>query len=363
MRVAEVGARAFRLPLHRSWDGGVDRNDVVVVRVATDTGQVGTGFAWTPLIGARAVAALVNDDIPAALVGAEAHPARWEELRWHLREAGTGGLSLMALAGVDIALWDLLSRSAGSSLVGLVGRRREAVRAYGSGVNLDYRLPELLEQVRGWVDGGHRAVKVKVGSADLSRDVERVAAVRELLGPDRILMVDANQRWDVPTAARALEALGDFGLHFVEEPLPAGDLAAHVRLRERTGVPFALGENLRTVEEFERAVDLGVCDVAQPNVVRVGGITPFMRIGESMARRGVPVAPHLLPELSGQLALCLPAVAMVEDIDRASFAALGALARPSGVEFDAGWVRADTGPGHGLVFADSLTPVTGPSIP
>jgi L-alanine-DL-glutamate epimerase-like enolase superfamily enzyme len=100
-----------------------------------------------------------------------------------------------------------------------------------------------------------------------------------------------------------------------------------------------------------------VVDVAQPNVVRVGGITPFLRIAESMARRGVPVAPHLLPELSGQLALCLPRVAMVEEIDRASFAELGALARPSGVEFDRGLVRADTGPGHGLVFADTLTPV------
>ncbi|WP_047867445.1 mandelate racemase/muconate lactonizing enzyme family protein [Nocardiopsis sp. RV163] len=357
MRVTEVGARAFRLPLHRSWDGGVGRNDVVVVRVASDSGLVGTGFAWTPLIGARAVAALVNDDLRPALVGAEAHPARWDELRWHLREAGTSGLTLMALAGVDIALWDLRARAAESSLVDLVGRRRESAPAYGSGVNLDYSLSDLLEQVRGWVEAGHVAAKIKVGSPDPARDAERVGAVRGVLGPDRLLMVDANQRWDVPGAVRALDALEEFGPHFVEEPLPAEDLEAHARLRERTRVPFAVGENLRTVAEFERAVELGVCDVAQPNVVRVGGITPFLRIAESMARRGVPVAPHLLPELSGQLALCLSRVAMVEDIDRASFAALGALARPSGVEFDRGRVRADTGRGHGLVFADTLTPV------
>ncbi|WP_017569035.1 mandelate racemase/muconate lactonizing enzyme family protein [Nocardiopsis halotolerans] len=357
MRVTEVGARAFRLPLHRSWDGGVDRNDVVVVRVATDAGLVGTGFAWTPLIGARSVEALVNDDLRPVLVGGAAHPSRWDELRWHLREAGTSGLTLMALAGVDIALWDLCARAAGSSLVELVGRRRDSVPAYGSGVNLDYSLPDLLEQVRGWVEAGHTAVKMKVGSPDPARDVERVGAVRELVGPDRLLMVDANQRWDVAGAARALAALEEWDPHFVEEPLPAEDLEAHVRLRGRTRVAFALGENLRTVAEFERAVELGVCDVAQPNVVRVGGVTPFLRIAESMARRGVPVAPHLLPELSGQLALCLPRVAMVEDIDRASFAALGALARPSGVEFDGGRVRADTGLGHGLVFADTLTPV------
>ncbi|MFV2197818.1 mandelate racemase/muconate lactonizing enzyme family protein [Nocardiopsis sp. LOL_012] len=359
--VREVSARAFRLPLHRSWDGGVDRNDVVVVRVATDGGLVGTGLSWTPLIGARAVEALVNDDIAPALVGREAHPARWEELHWHLREAGTSGLTLMALAGVDIALWDLRARAAGVSLVEAVGRRRESVPSYGSGVNLDYCLDDLVEQVRGWVAAGHTAVKIKVGSADLARDVERVGAVREVIGPDGVLMVDANQRWDVPAAARALSALEGFGLHFIEEPLPAQDLEAHVRLRGRTSVPFAIGENLRTVGEFERAVELGVCDVAQPNVVRVGGITPFVRIAESVARRGVPVAPHLLPELSGQLALCLPSVVMVEDIDHASLAALGALAEPSGVEFHRGRVRADTGPGHGLVFADTLAPVASAS--
>ncbi|GHC80498.1 uroporphyrinogen decarboxylase [Nocardiopsis terrae] len=355
--MTRVTARAHRLPLRRAWDGGVDRNDVVVVRVHTDEGLVGTGFSWTPLIGARAVEALVNDDLAPALLGRRAHPALWDEALWHLREAGTTGLTLMALAGVDIALWDLHARSAGVPLVELLGRRRESVAAYGSGVNLDYSLSDLLAQVRGWVERGHHAVKIKVGSASVDRDVERVGAVRDLLGPERLLMVDANQRWDVPGAARALERLAPFTPHFVEEPLPAPDLAAHVRLRARTALPFALGENLRSVAEFERFVDAGVCDVAQPNVVRVGGITPFLRIAESVARRGVPVAPHLLPELSGQLALCLPEVAMVEDIDHASFAALGALAAPSGVELADGRLTARTGPGHGLVFAEDLAPL------
>ncbi|MBR8743300.1 mandelate racemase/muconate lactonizing enzyme family protein [Nocardiopsis sp. MG754419] len=357
MRVTKMAARAFRLPLRRAWDGGVDRNDIVVVRISTDTGLVGTGVSWTPLIGAGAVESLINADLAPVVVGGAAHPSRWEELLWHLREAGTSGLTLMALAGVDIALWDVQAKAAGVSLVELVGRRREKVAAYGSGVNLDYDTDDLTAQVRSWVEDGHRAAKIKVGSPDVGRDADRVAAVREVLGADRVLMVDANQRWDVPTAARALDRLAEHDLHFVEEPLPAADLAAHERLRGRTAVPFALGENLRTVEDFERFVDAGVCDVAQPNVVRVGGITPFLRIAETVARRGVPVAPHLLPELSGQLALCLPRVAMVEDIDHASFEALGALAAPSGVRIGEGWLRAETGPGHGLSFAEDLAPL------
>ncbi|MFY7068154.1 mandelate racemase/muconate lactonizing enzyme family protein [Nocardiopsis changdeensis] len=357
MRVTAMRARAHRLPLHRAWDGGVDRNDIVVVEVDTDTGLTGTGFSWTPLIGARSVRALLEDDLRPALLGGPAHPSRWDELRRHLREAGTSGITLMALAAVDIALWDLTAKAAGLPLVEHLGRRRTTVPAYGSGVNLDYPLTDLQDQVRRWLAAGHRAVKIKVGSPDPARDAERVRAVRTLLGADGLLMVDANQRWDVPAAARALTALAEHRPHFIEEPLPADDLRSHVRLRSRTPVPFALGENLRTVEEFERYIDAGVCDIAQPNVVRVGGITPFLRIAEAADRRGVPVAPHLLPELSGQLALCLSRPAMVEDIDRASFADLGALAAPSGVRVERGALSADTGLGHGVVFADTLNPL------
>ena len=357
MRVTGIRARAHRLPLHRAWDGGVDRNDIVVVEVDTDTGLTGTGFSWTPLIGARAVHALIEDDLRPALLGGPAHPSRWDELRHHLREAGTTGLTLMALAAVDIALWDLTAKAAELPLVDLLGRQRETVPAYGSGVNLDYPLPDLQDQVRGWLTAGHHAVKIKVGSPDTERDTRRVHAVRTLIGPDRLLMIDANQRWDVPTAARTLTALAPHDPHFIEEPLPAADLRAHIRLRSRTPIPFALGENLRTIEEFERYIDAGACDIAQPNIIRVGGITPFLRIAETAARRGVPVAPHLLPELSGQLALCLSRPAMVEDIDRASFAALGALAAPSGVRVERGALSANTGLGHGVVFADTLTPL------
>ncbi|QBI56627.1 mandelate racemase/muconate lactonizing enzyme family protein [Streptomonospora litoralis] len=352
MRIAAVGAELRRYPLHDTWDGGVSYHDLVVVTVTTDTGDAGVGFGWTPRVGGAAVRAAVEHDCAPLLEGREAAPApRWEELYAHLHEAGPGGVSAMALAAVDIALWDLRGRSLGLSLVELIGRRRDRVACYGSGVNLDRSLEELVEQVRRFTAEGHTAVKMKVGSAELDRDVERVARVRELLGPRGRLMIDANQRWDLPGAMRALRALDRFDPHWIEEPLPADDLEAHARLRAATGVPFAIGENLRTVRAFRDALVGGVCDVAQPNVVRVGGITPFLRIADLAAAFSVPVAPHLLPELSAQLAQCVPATAMVEDIERASFADLGALARPCGVTVGAQGATSDTPPGHGLVFA------------
>ncbi|MCR3722272.1 MULTISPECIES: mandelate racemase/muconate lactonizing enzyme family protein [Prauserella salsuginis group] len=349
--IAELRCASTRLPLPGTWDGGVSFHDVVVARLRDAGGAEGTGFSWTPRVGASAVRALLEDECADFLREAGTHPISvWEALYARLHEAGPGGIAAMAQAAVDIGLWDLRARVAGTSLVDLLGRRREIVPAYASGVNLDYSLDELQAQVSRWVEAGHTAVKIKVGSAELDRDLERVAAVRELIGPHAKLMVDANQRWDVPTASRAVNALERFDPYWIEEPLPADDLAGHVRLRSTTRVPFAVGENLRTVRQFRDMLAVGVCDIAQPNVVRVGGITPFLRIAELAAAYDVPVAPHLLPEMSAQLALCVPVVSMVEAIDRASLQELGGLAEPSGVTVDAAGARADTGPGHGLVF-------------
>jgi L-alanine-DL-glutamate epimerase-like enolase superfamily enzyme len=355
MTIAEIRCRTLRATLARPW--GPDRlhQNLIVVEVTTDDGHSGTGFSWTPEIGAEAVLALLENDIAPRALGSEPTPAPvWDALAGTLREAGSSGLVPMALAGLDIALWDLRAKQSGRSLVDLLGRRRTSAPLYGSGVNRHYPLDELVEQVRRWVAAGHRAVKVKVGRPDLAEDVERIAAVRQVLGPDRLLMVDANQRWDVPAARRAIRALERFSLHWVEEPLPADDLAAYADLRARVDTPIAFGESLSSVISFRDALTRQAVDVLQPNVVRVGGITPFLRIVELAHAFTVPVAPHLLPDLSAQLALVLPLPALVEDVEDASLAALGVLAAPSGVELRESRATADTGPGHGLHFVDTL---------
>ncbi|NKF31128.1 hypothetical protein HER21_32255, partial [Pseudomonas sp. BGM005] len=131
-------------------------------------------------------------------------------------------------------------------------------------------------------------------------------AVRALLGPDRALMIDANQRWDLDRATASVDALSRFDLAWIEEPLRADDLAGHAELARRIDVPIALGENLHTVHRFGDFLRDGAAQVVQPNIVRVGGITPFLRIAELAAEHGAALHPHLLPELSGQLALTLP---------------------------------------------------------
>jgi L-alanine-DL-glutamate epimerase-like enolase superfamily enzyme len=357
-KVVGFSCRAHVLPLARPW--GLDRGALrlLVTQVRADDGSTGTGFSWTPTVGAHALRALLAHDLTTLVEGGPIEPeVVWDRLWAALHEGGGGGLTTMALAGVDIALWDLRAKRAGLALVDLLGRRRDAVQVYGSGVNRHYPLDELREQARRWVAAGHLAVKMKVGLPDLDEDVERVAVVREVIGAGRALMLDANQRWDLLRARRALRALRRFDPYWIEEPLLADDLAAHVELRRAIDVPVALGENVYTVQRFRELLVAGACDVVQPNVVRVGGITPFLRIAELARAFTVPVFPHLLIDLSGQLALCLPMAAMVEDVEDASFAAQGALAAPSGVEVVGGELRADTGPGHGLVFREDLEPL------
>ncbi|MEV0622395.1 mandelate racemase/muconate lactonizing enzyme family protein [Nonomuraea sp. NPDC050404] len=347
MTVAELRTELRTAPLPRPWGADVPYNHVIVTHVTLADGRTGTGFSWTPQIGAHAVKALLDHDLREAVIGLPAHPeVVWDRLWRHLREAGPGGITTVALAGIDLALWDL--RCGGEALPDVLGRRREEVPVYGSGVNLHYPLDELVAQARRWVAAGYRGVKIKVGRPDLAEDVARVAAVREVIGPDRLLMIDANQRWDLHRARRAIAALREFDLHWIEEPLPADDVAAHVELRRSIDVPVAVGENVYTTYGFRDLLAAGACDVVQPNVVRVGGITPFLRIAELARTYDVPVYPHLLGEVSGQLALALPQPVMAEDVEDASFATLGLLKPPYPVEVADGVLRSGGHAGLGL---------------
>jgi L-alanine-DL-glutamate epimerase-like enolase superfamily enzyme len=331
-RITGLSTRLLTVPLRRSWGVEAPENHVIATEIRTDDGVAGRGFSWTPTVGPQAVQALLDHDIAPFVAGLEAHPeVVWDQLWKRLHEAGGGGLTTIAMAGLDLALWDLQARRAGTSVTGLLGQRQGSVEVYGSGVNLHYTLDELVEQTQRWIAAGHRAVKIKVGKPDIREDAERVAAVREVLGPERKLMIDANQRWDLPTTLRGLDALAGFGLEWLEEPIRADDLSAYRRLRKHSPVPIALGENLHTIYRFRDFIEAEAVDIIQPNIIRVGGITPFRRIAELARTNSIKVMPHLLPELSGQLALTLAEPTLIEDVEDASFEQLGVLANPSPV--------------------------------
>ena len=349
--ITELTARLVTAPLPRPWGVDVLEQHFVEVRVRDADGLEGTGITWTPTIGPVAVLALLHEDVREFALGRPADPeGMWEPLWRHLHEAGSGGLTTIAMAGLDLALWDLAARRDGSSVPARIGIRRREVRTYGSGVNRHLPLDEVLQQVGRWLAAGHTAVKIKVGGRPLDEDVERVRAVREQIGPDSDLMVDANQLWDVDEAVAAARALEPFALRWLEEPLLADDLTGYRMLAERTAMPIAAGENLYTRHRFREFLDAGVLAAAQPNVVRVGGITPFLSIAADVAERGVPVLPHLLPELSGLVAMCLPEAALVEDVEESSLTALGVLAEPAPIHLEGDRALLVDRPGLGILL-------------
>ena len=353
-RITGLSTRLITVPLRRSWGVEAPENHVITTEIHTDDGGAGHGFSWTPTIGPQAVKALLDYDIAPFVTGLPANPETvWDAVWKRLHEAGGGGLTTIAMAGVDLALWDLQASRVQTSVTGLLGQRQESAEVYGSGVNLHYTLEELVAQTERWVAAGHHAVKIKVGKPDVREDAERVAAVRSVLGPDRKLMIDANQRWDLPTTLKALDVLSGYGLEWLEEPIRADDLWAYRRLRKHSPVPIALGENLHTIYRFRDFIEAEAVDIIQPNIIRVGGITPFRRIVELARTNSIKVMPHLLPELSGQLALTLAEPTLVEDVEEASFEQLGILTGPSPVRFGNSRVTLTNQPGLGFRFTDA----------
>ena len=349
--IADIEVHLFKVPLPRPWGPLVHQNYLVTCKLRDSEGYIGTGFTWTPQVGARAIATLLVHDCRDLIRGWPTHPAVvWDRLWRSLHEAGGGGITTLAIAAIDTALWDLTLRRSSVTLGQHLGMVRKSVRAYGSGINYDDDLETLSEQARRWVNADYHGVKIKVGHPSLQEDIRRCQIVREIIGPERRLMIDANQRWSLDQAMRAIDALSQFDIHWVEEPILADDIEGYQVLRSRVRTPLAMGENQRTIFEFRRVLSLRACDVIQPNVARVGGITPFLRIASFGQSSGVRVCPHHLPEISAQLAMCLSGEEMIEDIEDSSFVRLGIL-KSASVELAKATVRLrEELPGIGIDF-------------
>ena len=352
MRIEAIETRLARLPL----PGGAWRDaiqdvthiEIIVTDVTSDTGLTGTGFSYTGGVSGRTLRTMLEHDIAPYVIGQPAAPrGLWHKCWHHLHNMGGGGVTTTALAALDIALWDLAAKDADKSLVALLGPCRERILAYASGINLNKSEAELVEQVRGWRAAGFKAFKIKVGKPEIEEDVERLTRVRAIAGRLPV-MVDANQGWDLGTAARAITALEPLSPHWVEEPLLADDVEAHAQLRRRVRTPLAIGENVYTLQQFSHFLARGACDYVQADVVRVGGITPYLEIAALARAFGLPLAPHFMMELSGQLLCCLPNAHILESIDGGSLTDLKALSEP--IRISDGWFTPPERPGHGIVF-------------
>jgi L-alanine-DL-glutamate epimerase-like enolase superfamily enzyme len=270
--------------------------------------------------------------------------ALWEDCHF----AGPAGLSTLAIATIDIALWDLKGQAAGMPLHQLLGGMRDRVGVYASAVNLHLTREELVAQVEGQLAAGYEVFKIKIGRTSFEEDLDRVRAVRRTIGPARTLLLDVNQRWSAGIAASRLRELTEVRPDWIEEPILSDDVQGHVHVRRAGGIPIAVGEQLGNRFEFWNYVAAGAVDVVQPNVWKVGGITEWLKIAHMAQHANLTVAPHDSLELSIHLVGAIPNGFMVENIFGGNLSDLGVVEQP--ITIERGAIALPRAPGHGVRF-------------
>lgn len=240
------------------------------------------------------LAHLVNDELAPAVVGEDPFLIRGiRDKLWHLTDYhGTVGLALLGIAGIDIALWDLVGRAVGKPVWRLLGAQRDRVPAYAMVGWLNYDLDELKRICARAMEQGFRGVKIKVGAPTLDEDVQRIEAVRAVVGKSGLLMVDANQVFSVTEALRRGRVYEELDCFWFEEPLRADDVDGLAQLARELTIPIASGENNYGKRQFRELFERRAVDIVQPDLRRAGGITECLEIGLMADAFNVPYASH-----------------------------------------------------------------------
>jgi L-alanine-DL-glutamate epimerase-like enolase superfamily enzyme len=314
-RIDLVETAVYRIPLEEPESDGTltwDHTTVVTVRVGA-ADHTGLGLTYGP----AACRSVVEDVLADVVRGRRASDVvgTWTAMVRAVRNAGRPGVVSMAIAAVDIALWDLKAKLAGVALATLLGRARDEVPVYGSGgfTSLDDRA--LVAQLDGWVGDGIPRVKMKIGTgwgADPERDLERIAMVREAIGPHVELFVDANGGYTRKTAIRVGRAVRPMGVTWFEEPVSSDDLDGLREVRAAVDADVAAGEYGYDVAYFQHLCAAHAVDVVQADVTRCAGITEWLRIAAIAAGRNLEISAHCAPAMHAHLAAAVPNLRHVE---------------------------------------------------
>nr|WP_218007986.1 enolase C-terminal domain-like protein [Herbidospora sakaeratensis] len=317
--VSRVRARPVVVPMARplrTASGSVTAAPLVLFDVVTAGGVTGRSYVFA--YDAALLPALVSvaGELAPGLVGKPIAPgARMRELQARFRLAGLQGIAGMAVSGVETALWDALGHLTGLPVATLLGGEPTPLRAYDSYGMMDPDREE--EALRGSVESGFRAIKIKIGYPDAARDVAVVRRVREIIGPGVDLMVDYNQSLTPQEARRRLGLLAEFGLYWVEEPVHADDLAGHAYLRRTTGARIQTGENWWFPAGCHAAITAGACDFAMFDLMKIGGFTGWTLAAGQAEAASLPVSSHLFVEASAHAMTVTPTADWVEHLDLA----------------------------------------------
>ncbi|MGX7707330.1 mandelate racemase/muconate lactonizing enzyme family protein [Methylobacterium sp. Gmos1] len=350
-RIVSLEAGYYRVPLavtlSDSMHGDMRAFELNTVVLRDADGAEGVGYTYTCGRNGAAIDAILRRDIPEQVVGQEADRIErlWQRIWWGQHYGGRGGAAVLAQSAIDMALWDLKAKRLGQPLWTLLGGNDPKVPCYAGGIDLQLPLDQLLRQTDDNLAKGFRAIKMKVGRARLSEDVERVRAMREHLGEGFPLMVDANMRWSADEAIRAARALQPFAPYWLEEPVIPDDVAGQARVVREGGLPIAAGENLRSLWDFKQLIAAGGVTYPEPDVTNCGGVTPFMKIAHLAEAFNLPVTSHGAHDVTVHLLAASPNRSYLE---AHGFGLDAYIAEPLAIRD--GFAVAPDRPGHGIAF-------------
>lgn len=300
MKIVDVQAFPVSVPIpperqNKLAIGRLTKRDAVFVKVTTESGLIGWGEAHHGR-NPGAVANIVNASMRALALGMDAANVSgiWRKIYLaQFASHGMGAGSIIALSGLDMALWDIRGKATGWPVYKLLGGEAKPILAYaGGGGSLGFgEVEALLDEVRALNGRGYRAIKLRVGQSPRA-DLARIAAVRETFGDDLIILTDANTNYTLADVRAVMPGLDEMGVGWLEEPFPGHDYRSYAAATGFGMTPLALGENTYTRYEFVPHIEAGHVAILQPDVGKTGGFTEIMRIAAHAAAYNIPIHPH-----------------------------------------------------------------------
>ncbi len=323
LKIREVSLRAVVVPIARPLVTRVvtiKQVPLLLIDLHTEEGVTGRSYLFGYFERGNAYLAGLVQDIARASRGEIVAPLElYAKATKALTLMGHQGLSLMAVAGFDVACWDALARAAGVPLAALLGGQPRRVRAYNSnGLGLIEPSVAAAEAQALVAEGGFGAVKIRLGRPTLAADLAAVRAVREALADDVLLPCDFNQGLSVVEAIRRGRALDEEGVYWIEEPISYDNLAGTAKVASEVRTPIQLGENFYGPKAVGDAIAASACDYMMFDVMRIGGVSGWLRAAALADAAGIEVSSHIFPEVSCHLMAVTPTCHWLEFVDWAS---------------------------------------------